>query len=149
MTPRPPARPEKHDPENRDRGSMGKTVTPLPDLDSLRCFVQAVTFASFRTAARKVALSPAAFGARIRRLDSATSITDFLEWFGADSELGRLSATRLRDSQPEVKSSNHATRAIRSHSNQPEHVEFYRPRAGRSERSLGQTLRQTALPPRQ
>jgi DNA-binding transcriptional LysR family regulator len=44
-------------------------VTPLPDLESLRCFVQAVTFASFRTAASKVALSPAAFGARIRRLE--------------------------------------------------------------------------------
>jgi DNA-binding transcriptional LysR family regulator len=44
-------------------------VTPLPDLESLLCFVQAVTFESFRTAARKVALSPAAFGARIRRLE--------------------------------------------------------------------------------
>jgi DNA-binding transcriptional LysR family regulator len=44
-------------------------MTTLPDLESLRCFVQAVTFASFRTAARKVALSPAAFVARIRRLE--------------------------------------------------------------------------------
>jgi DNA-binding transcriptional LysR family regulator len=44
-------------------------VTTLPDLESLRCFVQAVTFSSFRTAASKVALSPAAFGARIRRLE--------------------------------------------------------------------------------
>jgi DNA-binding transcriptional LysR family regulator len=44
-------------------------VTALPDLESLRCFVQAVTFASFRTASRKVSLSPAAFGARIRRLE--------------------------------------------------------------------------------
>jgi DNA-binding transcriptional LysR family regulator len=44
-------------------------VSELPDLESLRCFVQAVTFSSFRTASRKVALSPAAFGARIRRLE--------------------------------------------------------------------------------
>jgi LysR family transcriptional regulator, glycine cleavage system transcriptional activator len=44
-------------------------MSPLPDLESLRCFVQAVTFASFRTASRRVALSPAAFGARIRRLE--------------------------------------------------------------------------------
>ena len=42
---------------------------PLPDLESLRCFVQAVNSASFRTASRKVALSPAAFGSRIRRLE--------------------------------------------------------------------------------
>ncbi|HEX6766437.1 MAG TPA: LysR family transcriptional regulator [Polyangiaceae bacterium] len=44
-------------------------MTALPDLESLRCFVQAVTFSSFRTAASKVSLSPAAFGARIRRLE--------------------------------------------------------------------------------
>jgi LysR family transcriptional regulator, glycine cleavage system transcriptional activator len=41
----------------------------LPDLESLRCFVLAATHANFRTAARKAALSPAAFGARIRRLE--------------------------------------------------------------------------------
>lgn len=45
------------------------SVSTLPDLESLRCFVQAATFASFRTAASKVALSPAAFGARIGRLE--------------------------------------------------------------------------------
>jgi DNA-binding transcriptional LysR family regulator len=44
-------------------------VTDLPDLESLRCFVLAATHANFRTAARKAALSPAAFGARIRRLE--------------------------------------------------------------------------------
>lgn len=44
-------------------------MTDLPDLESLRCFVLAATHASFRTAARKAALSPAAFGARIRRLE--------------------------------------------------------------------------------
>jgi LysR family transcriptional regulator, glycine cleavage system transcriptional activator len=41
----------------------------LPDLESLRCFVQAATLPSFRAAARSVALSPTAFGERIRRLE--------------------------------------------------------------------------------
>ena len=41
----------------------------LPDLESLQCFVRAATSPSFRLAARSVALSPAAFGERIRRLE--------------------------------------------------------------------------------
>lgn len=41
----------------------------LPDLESLRCFVAACTQPSFRTAARSVALSPAAFSTRIRALE--------------------------------------------------------------------------------
>jgi DNA-binding transcriptional LysR family regulator len=44
-------------------------VIELPDLESLRCFVLAATSTNFRGAARKAALSPAAFGARIRRLE--------------------------------------------------------------------------------
>jgi DNA-binding transcriptional LysR family regulator len=44
-------------------------VIDLPDLESLRCFVLAATSGNFRSAARKAALSPAAFGARIRRLE--------------------------------------------------------------------------------
>lgn len=39
------------------------------DLESLRCFVAATTHPSFRVAARAVALSPAAFGDRIARLE--------------------------------------------------------------------------------
>jgi DNA-binding transcriptional LysR family regulator len=39
------------------------------DLESLRCFVAAVEQLSFRSAARVCALSPAAFGDRIRRLE--------------------------------------------------------------------------------
>ncbi len=41
----------------------------LLDLESLRCFVRAATSPSFRAAARAVALSPAAFGDRIHRLE--------------------------------------------------------------------------------
>jgi DNA-binding transcriptional LysR family regulator len=42
----------------------------LPDLDSLRCFVAAADCLNFRTAAARVALSPAAFSDRIRRLEA-------------------------------------------------------------------------------
>lgn len=42
---------------------------PLPDLESLRCFSQAARQLSFRRAAKTCALSPAAFGERIRRLE--------------------------------------------------------------------------------
>lgn len=41
----------------------------LPDLESLRCFDAAATHLSFRVAARAVALSPAALGDRIKRLE--------------------------------------------------------------------------------
>jgi LysR family glycine cleavage system transcriptional activator len=41
----------------------------LPDLESLRCFDAAANHLSFRVAARAVALSPAAFGDRIKRLE--------------------------------------------------------------------------------
>ncbi|MEM9693605.1 MAG: LysR family transcriptional regulator [Myxococcota bacterium] len=40
-----------------------------PDVESLRCFVEAARSGTFRAAAKKVALSPAAFGDRIRRLE--------------------------------------------------------------------------------
>src|SRR5437764_14792610 len=41
----------------------------LPDLESLRCFEKAAVILNFRLAASAVGLSPAAFGARIRRLE--------------------------------------------------------------------------------
>jgi len=41
----------------------------LPDLESLRCFEVAATHLNFRVAAKAVALSPAAFGDRIKRLE--------------------------------------------------------------------------------
>ena len=41
------------------------------DLESLRCFAQAASHLSFRVAAKACALSPAAFGDRIRRLEEA------------------------------------------------------------------------------
>ena len=41
----------------------------LTPLDSLRCFVAAAEHLNFRTAARAVALTPAALGQRIRQLE--------------------------------------------------------------------------------
>ncbi|MEZ4440495.1 MAG: LysR family transcriptional regulator [Polyangiaceae bacterium] len=41
----------------------------LVDLESLRCFLAAAQHLNFREAARQVALSPAAFGDRIKRLE--------------------------------------------------------------------------------
>jgi DNA-binding transcriptional LysR family regulator len=41
----------------------------LPDAESLRCFVAAAEQLNFRSAARRVALSPAAFGGRIRHIE--------------------------------------------------------------------------------
>jgi LysR family transcriptional regulator, glycine cleavage system transcriptional activator len=45
----------------------------LPDLDSLRCFEAAARELSFRAAAERVHLSPAAFGERIKRLEDQLS----------------------------------------------------------------------------
>jgi len=42
---------------------------PLPDLDSLRCFVEAARLLNFRAASRAVGLTPAALGQRIKQLE--------------------------------------------------------------------------------
>jgi DNA-binding transcriptional LysR family regulator len=44
-------------------------VERIPDLESLRCFDAAATHLNFRAAARAVAMSPTAFGDRIKRLE--------------------------------------------------------------------------------
>ena len=49
----------------------------LPNLESLRCFEAAARCLSFRTAARRVALSPAAFSDRIRRLEEELGVSLF------------------------------------------------------------------------
>jgi DNA-binding transcriptional LysR family regulator len=41
----------------------------LPSVDSLRCFAAAAKFLNFRAASRAVALTPAAFGQRIKQLE--------------------------------------------------------------------------------
>ncbi len=49
----------------------------LPDLDSLRCFVAAAECLNFRTASGRVALSPAAFSDRMRRLEETLGASLF------------------------------------------------------------------------
>jgi LysR family glycine cleavage system transcriptional activator len=44
-------------------------MRPLPSLDSLRCFLEAAASLNFRRAARAVALTPTAFGQRIKQLE--------------------------------------------------------------------------------
>lgn len=44
-------------------------MTNLPSVDSLRCFCAAAKFLNFRAASRSVALTPAAFGQRIKQLE--------------------------------------------------------------------------------
>ncbi len=49
----------------------------LPDIESLRCFQAAAHHLNFRVAARSVALSPAAFGDRIKRLEELFEVRLF------------------------------------------------------------------------
>jgi LysR family transcriptional regulator, glycine cleavage system transcriptional activator len=49
----------------------------LPDLESLRCFLAAARHLSFRVASRAVALSPAAFSDRVRRLEEELGVSLF------------------------------------------------------------------------
>ncbi|MDB4954916.1 MAG: transcriptional regulator, LysR family [Myxococcales bacterium] len=49
----------------------------VPDLESLRCFDAAATHLNFRVAAGAVALSPAAFGDRIKRLEQQLDVSLF------------------------------------------------------------------------
>ena len=55
---------------HNDRNSVILSlITMLPDVESLRCFEAGARLLNFRAAARSVALSPAAFGERIKRLE--------------------------------------------------------------------------------
>lgn len=49
----------------------------LPDIESLRCFAAAAHHRNFRKAAREVALSPAAFSDRIKRLEDLLGVRLF------------------------------------------------------------------------
>jgi DNA-binding transcriptional LysR family regulator len=49
----------------------------LPSVESLRCFAEAMRQESFRKAARAVALTPAAFGARIKQLEQEFGVPLF------------------------------------------------------------------------
>jgi len=50
----------------------------LPSVDALRCFCAAAKFLNFRAAARSVALTPAAFGQRIKQLEDQLGVRLFV-----------------------------------------------------------------------
>src|SRR5262245_40308581 len=50
----------------------------LPSIDSLRCFCAAAKFLNFRAASRAVALTPAAFGQRIKQLEDQLGVQLFV-----------------------------------------------------------------------
>ncbi|MGQ0503933.1 MAG: LysR family transcriptional regulator [Myxococcaceae bacterium] len=49
----------------------------MPSLETLRCFIAATNAKSFRAAAKQVALTPAAFGQRIRQLEEQVGLPLF------------------------------------------------------------------------
>ncbi len=49
----------------------------LPDIDSLRCFVEAARLLNFRAASAAVGLTPAALGQRIRKLEDQLDVSLF------------------------------------------------------------------------
>lgn len=59
------------------RSGLRSPAAVLPPLDSLRCFVAAARTLRFREAAHSVALTPAAFGQRIRLLEEQLEVTLF------------------------------------------------------------------------
>jgi len=54
-----------------------QTYGYLPDLDSLRCFIEAAKHLNFRAASRVVGLTPAALGQRIKQLEEAFEVSLF------------------------------------------------------------------------
>ena len=63
----------------------------LPSIDSLRCFVTAAKLLNFRAAARAVAITPAAFGQRIKQLEEQLGV----ELFARSTRSVRLTAEGL------------------------------------------------------
>lgn len=57
---------------------MNPSGADLPAVDSLRCFLAAAQTLNFRAAARKVALTPAALGQRIRAMESQLGVPLFV-----------------------------------------------------------------------
>ncbi len=90
----------------------------LPSVDSLRCFCAAAKFLNFRAAARSVALTPAAFGQRIRQLEEELGEVLFLR----TTRSVRLSVAGLAllpAAQRAIASVEDCTRAVKSKGDMP------------------------------
>ena len=74
----PPRAPRKTELNRAGIVKIIHTMPTLPSLESLRCFCAAARLPSFRAAARSVALTPAAFGQRVRALEEELGEVLFL-----------------------------------------------------------------------
>jgi DNA-binding transcriptional LysR family regulator len=90
----------------------------LPSVESLRCFCAAAKFLNFRAAARSVALTPAAFGQRIRQLEDELGDVLFLR----TTRSVRLSVAGLAllpAAQRAIASVEECTRAVKAKGDMP------------------------------
>ncbi|HEY8074260.1 MAG TPA: LysR family transcriptional regulator [Labilithrix sp.] len=90
----------------------------LPSVESLRCFCAAAKFLNFRAASRSVALTPAAFGQRIRQLEEELGEVLFLR----TTRSVRLSVAGLAllpAAQRAIASVEDCTRAVKSRGEMP------------------------------
>jgi LysR family glycine cleavage system transcriptional activator len=90
----------------------------LPSVESLRCFCAAAKFLNFRAAAKSVALTPAAFGQRIRQLEEELGEVLFLR----TTRSVRLSVAGLAllpAAQRAIASVEECTRAVKSKGDLP------------------------------
>src|SRR3954463_5446158 len=72
-----PARPTRRNVGGGGRRGLVPCCPVLPSIDSLRCFEAAARLLNFRAAARAVALTPAALGQRIQKLEEQLGVSLF------------------------------------------------------------------------
>lgn len=87
-----------------------RSVT-LPSVDSLRCFCAAAKFLNFRAASRAVALTPAAFGQRIKQLEDQLGAQLFVRTTRS-VRLSRAGLSLLPAAQRALDSMEDCTRAV-------------------------------------
>ena len=84
----------------------------MPDLDSLRCFVEGARYLNFRAASRAVGLSPAALGQRIRALEMQLDVTLFNRTT-RKVELTEAGMAMLQPAQRALEAAQHCAAAAR------------------------------------
>jgi DNA-binding transcriptional LysR family regulator len=90
----------------------------LPSVDSLRCFAAAAKFLNFRAAARAVALTPAAFGQRIKQLEDQLGAQLFVRTTRS-VRLSTAGLALLPAAQRALESMEECTRAVNATGNLP------------------------------
>ncbi len=97
-------------------------MTPLPSIESLRCFLEAARLLRFREAARAVALTPAAFGSRIRQLEQEIGAPLFRRTTRVVT-LTEAGLALLPEAKACVEAADRAVRAARGETG-PQHLEI-------------------------